>query len=245
MIAPGQTLLEGRTAVVTGASRGIGRAITQAFVAHGARVIGTARSIDPADWATADHVVPVALDLSNADTISDAVKAIRAVAPDGVDVLVNNAGMAHGGLFQMTRPADLRAVFEANLFGPLAFTQQIARLMRKRPGAIVNIASTAAMIADPGTMTYGSSKAAFIRATQSMAQELAAQGVRVNAIAPGVTRTQMLDEMDPQAAQRLIDASALKTAAEPEDIAHAALFLASDMASHITGQVLRVDGGLP
>jgi 3-oxoacyl-[acyl-carrier protein] reductase len=117
-------------------------------------------------------------------------------------------------------------------------------MTRHKTGSIINIASTAAMVADPGTLGYGSSKAAFARATQSMATELGASGIRVNAIAPGVTRTDMFDQMTEAARDKLIDSSALKRAAEPQDIANMALFLASDLSSFVTGQIMRVDGGM-
>ena len=244
-------LLEGRFAVITGASRGIGRAIAESFCAQGANVIASARvnTDDFHAWAKQLNITPFALDLADEDSIKSAIKSIRTAAPQGIDILVNNAGAPHGALFQMTRLADLREVFEVNLFGQIAFTQGLVRLMGPKKGvsensAIINMASTAAMIADPGTLAYGASKAAFTRATESMATELGPQGIRVNAIAPGVTKTDMLDDMDPTAVEKLVASSALKKVATPEDIANAALVLASDLSTHITGQILRVDGGI-
>jgi 3-oxoacyl-[acyl-carrier protein] reductase len=162
-----------------------------------------------------------------------------------VDVLVNNAGTASGGLFQMMPIAELRRVFEINFFGQILLTQGLSRLMtRHRSGSIINIASTAVEIADPGTLAYGTSKSAFSRASQSMATELGGSGVRVNTISPGVTKTDMYDQMSPEARERLINTAALKRAAEPQDIANVALFLASDLSCFVTGQTLRVDGGM-
>jgi 3-oxoacyl-[acyl-carrier protein] reductase len=162
-----------------------------------------------------------------------------------VDVLVNNAGTASGGLFQMTPISEIRRVLEVNFFGQILLTQGLSRLMtRHRAGSIINIASTAADIADSGTLAYGASKAALARAARSLATELGTFGVRVNAISPGVTRTDMFDQMAPEARERLINSSALKRAAEPADIANVALFLASELSSFVTGQVLRVDGGM-
>ena len=161
------------------------------------------------------------------------------------DILVNNAGIAHGGIFQMTSINDMRRIFEVNVFGTVAVTQSIARLMiRKKYGSIINISSTAAHLPDRGTMTYGASKAALTRITQSLSQELGVYGIRANAIAPGITETDMAKQMDEQAKERLIQASALKKIAQPDDIANVALFLASDLSSHMTGQVLTVDGGI-
>ena len=145
----------------------------------------------------------------------------------------------------MTSMAEMRKVFEVNVFGQLLFTQSMVRKMtRQKSGSIIHISSTAALIADPGTLVYGSSKAAFARTAQSLATELGAFNIRVNAIAPGVTRTDMFEQMAESAHTNLINRSALKRAAEPQDIANTALFLASDLSSFITGQTIRVDGGI-
>ena len=117
-------------------------------------------------------------------------------------------------------------------------------MVRNKSGSIINLSSTAAFIADPGTLAYGSSKSAFARATQSMANELGSYNIRVNAIAPSVTKTDMFEQMSLEAREKLINASALKRAAEPKDIANVALFLASELSSFVTGQVIRADGGI-
>ena len=162
-----------------------------------------------------------------------------------IDILVNNAGIASGALFQMTTGVELRKIFEINFFSQIVISQGIAKIMVKnKSGSIINLSSTAAFIADPGTLAYGSSKSAFTRATQSMACELGASNIRVNAIAPGVTKTDMFEQMAIGSRDKLINSSALKRAAEPEDIANVALFLASDLSSFVTGQVIRVDGGI-
>ena len=158
---------------------------------------------------------------------------------------VTNAGVASGALFQMTPISELRKIFEINFFSQIAFSQGIAKIMiRNKSGSIINLSSTAAFIADPGTLAYGSSKSAFARATQSMANELGIFNIRVNAIAPGVTKTDMSEQMSHEAIEKLINSSALKRAAEPKDIANVALFLASELSSFITGQVIRADGGI-
>jgi len=192
-----------------------------------------------------EHIKGVALDLGEESSIKAAIKEIASLTGNKVDVLVNNAGTASGGLFQMMPIAELRRVFEINFFGQILLTQGLSRLMtRHRSGSIINIASTAAEIADPGTLAYGSSKSGFSRASQSMATELGGSGVRVNTISPGVTKTDMYDQMSPEARERLINTAAFKRAAEPQDIANVALFLASDLSSFVTGQTLRVDGGM-
>ncbi len=244
-------MLNNKIAVVTGANRGIGLAVARTLAMHGAVVLACMRVVDPrvisgiAPEGAADRVKGVALDLEQEASIKGAIREIAALCGNRVDVLVNNAGTASGGLFQMTPMAELRRVLEVNFFGQIQFTQGLSRLMtRHRSGSIINIASTAADIADPGTLAYGASKAALARASRSMASELGAYGVRVNTISPGVTRTDMFEQMAPEARQRLISTAALNRAAEPQDIANVALFLASDLSSFMTGQVLRVDGGM-
>lgn len=245
-------LLKDKVTVVTGGNRGIGLSIVRSFLEHGAKVIVCARSVESAkdvlipklDQSSVSHLQFVELELSDENSIKTAIKSIG-VLNSKIEILVNNAGVASGGLFQMLAMKDLKRVFEINFFGQILFTQGMARLMqRNKGGSIINIASTAAQIADPGTMAYGASKAALIRATQSMATELGGYGIRVNAIAPGVTRTEMFDQMAVAARDKLINASALKRPAEAEDIANVALFLASNLSGFVTGQVLRVDGGI-
>lgn len=245
-------LLQGKVAVVTGANRGIGRAILASFRAHGCSVYACARQLDTvpdltvtsSTQAESGFLEWVELDLASETSIREASRRILADKRK-IDVLVNNAGTASGALFQMTSMAEMRRTFEVNLFGPLQFSQGLARWMaRQGGGSIINLASTAAFVADAGTLAYGSSKAALARATQSMATELGTSGVRVNAIAPGLTKTDMYEQMDPAAREGLLAASALKRPASPDEIANVALFLASDLSSYVTGQVIRVDGGL-
>lgn len=245
-------LLLGKVAIVTGANRGIGLAVARTFAANGAKVFACIRNVDAEKFASneqfggfaPDTVQAITLDLSDESSIKAAIKKIIA-STQRVDILVNNAGVASGGLFQMATMAEMRRVFDVNFFGQILLTQGISRLMaRHKAGSIINITSTAAQIADSGTLTYGASKSALARATLSMATELGAAGVRVNAIAPGVTRTDMFDQMTPAARDKLINSAALKRPGEPQDIANVALFFASDLSSFLTGQILRVDGGI-
>ena len=241
-------LLLNKYAVVTGCNRGIGRAICQNFLIQGASVIGCSREVDKQleleMTSFGQNFHNIQLDVKDETSIKEALKAIKEITKE-IDILVNNAGIAHGGIFQMTPLADMRRVFEVNVFGAVAVTQAIARLMvRKKSGSIINISSTAAHLPDRGTMTYGASKAALSRITESLAQELGAMGIRANTIAPGVTETDMAKQMDEKAKERLINASALKKIAQPNEIANVALFLASNLSSHMTGQILTVDGGI-
>lgn len=244
-------LLSDKTAVVTGCNRGIGKEVLTTFARHGADVFACARR-ESAEFTaylaelaaeTGRTLTPVYFDLADAEQVKAGVRTIVATKKK-IDVLVNNAGVASGSLFQMTSMTDMKALFDINLFGPLLLAQGLSRLMtRARAGAIVNIASTAGLIGDAGTTAYGSSKAALAYATRAMASELGEFNIRVNAIAPNLTRTDMYEQMDEKARARLIASTALKRPAEPAEIANAALFLASDLSSYVTGQVLRVDGG--
>jgi 3-oxoacyl-[acyl-carrier protein] reductase len=244
-------MLRGKTAIVTGSNRGIGRAIVERFAQNGANVWAHARTATPeltADMAdcAARHGVEirtVAFDVTNIDAMKAAVREIAA-AGKPIDILVNNAGVAHGGLFLMTPLTKVREVFEINFFAPLALSQAVAGHMRKSGGgSIINIASIAGLDLHAGNVAYGTSKAAIIAATKTLAAELAAQKIRVNAIAPGLTETDMATQMEKKAGADMVERTALKRLAQPSEIADTVVFLASERASFITGQVLRVDGG--
>ena len=245
-------LLNGKLAVVTGANRGIGRSITETFAENRCDIFACMREVtlETKKWLKSLEnkfnivITPIELDLSDEDSIKNSIKQIFSISKR-IDILVNNAGIASGGLFQMTPISELRKVFEINLFSQILFTQGIAKIMiRNKSGSIINLSSSAAFISDPGTLSYGSSKSALIRATESMPMELGTLNIRVNAIAPGVTKTDMFDQMSKDARDKLINSSALKRPAEPKDIANVALFLASELSSFVTGQVIRADGGI-
>lgn len=244
-------MFSSKTIFITGANRGIGRAIAEAFAQAGASLLVHSRSETPAfaedmlDLATRHgvQVECVAFDMTDTSAMKAAVNAALPVGRP-IDVLVNNAGIAHGGLFQMTPVSVVRSVFDVNFFAQLELTQLILRRMtRQKSGAIVNIGSIAGLDLSAGNIAYGTSKAALMACTQTLAAEVGALGVRVNAVAPGLTDTEMATQMEKKAKTRMIESSAMQRLATVEEIAQVVLFLASDAASFVNGQVIPVNGG--
>lgn len=240
-----------KTVLITGANRGIGRAIAEAFAQAGADLIVHSRSQTSAFaedmlalagryMVAVEHVVFDMTDIHAMKT------AINAALPPGrkIDVLVNNAGIAHGGLFQMTPVSVVRSVFDVNFFAQLDLTQlMVRRMSRQKAGAIVNIGSVAGLDLAAGNVAYGVSKAALMAFTQTLAAEVGPMGVRVNAVAPGLVDTEMATHMEKKAGTEMIQNSAMKRLATVEEIAQVVLFLASDAASFVNGQVIPVNGG--
>lgn len=245
-------LMQGKTVLITGCRRGMGRAMVDVFAANGANIYAHAREADEAftqemAQVAAQHDVqiwPLGFDMTDYEAMKLAVKRIMSDKRP-LDAAVNNAGIIQNSLFQMTSEAQLRAQFEVNFFSVYLFTQYIAKLMtRHQHGSIINIASTAGEDGNPGKSAYGASKAALIAMTKSIAAELGEKGIRANCIAPGITDTEMLLTMPAQVLEDAKNGADLRRAGEPAEIAQAALFLASDLSSYITGQTIRVDGGL-
>jgi 3-oxoacyl-[acyl-carrier protein] reductase len=244
------TLL-GRTALVTGCNRGIGRAVAEELASQGANLIAHARC--ESDLFLADmnvladkykvKISPVFFDLRDLESLKAEVKNLLASGVR-IDILVNNAGIAHGGLFQMTPILKVREVFDVNFFAQLELMQLLVRhMIRNRSGAIVNIASIAGIDLHAGNIAYGVSKTALIAATKTVAAEVGVHGVRVNAVAPGLTMTDLFDEMEIKARTQMLEESSMKRLAEIPEIAKTIAFLVSDSASFVNGHVLRVDGG--
>jgi len=246
-------LMADRNVIITGCSRGIGRAMLGVFAENGANVWACARNateqfVSYCEDIARRHevrITPVCFDLRDPAGITSAVRSIMA-SNLPVHALVNNAGVTLNALFQMTSMEKLREVFEINFFSQFLLTQYVVRLMvRQKGGSIVNISSSAAIDGNTGRSAYGASKAALIALTKSMAAELAEHGIRVNAVAPGITATDMVGQsMSQKVIDETVAQTKLRRIGKPDDIAHSALFLASDMSSYITGQVIRTDGGL-
>jgi len=246
-------LLQNKNVIISGCSRGIGHAILEVFAANGANVWACFRK--PSDEAVAlcgqlaqEHnvrIMPVYFDLEESEQIKSAVQTIMA-AKIPVHALVNNAGIIYSALFQMTSLEKMKQVFQVNFFSQFLFTQYIVKLMiRGKQGSIVSISSTAAMDGYPGRSAYGASKAALACATKVMASELAEYGIRANVIAPGIVNTDMVSQnVSGGVINATVAQTMLKRMGTPNDIANMALFLASDKSSYITGQIMRVDGGL-
>jgi len=234
--------LEGKTALVTGASRGIGRAIALELARAGASVVVGYRSGAEEAEAVASEAGGRAV---QAD-VGDPDEAKRLVEEAGdLDVLVNNAGVTRDGLIARMSDEDWRAVIDTNLGGVFHTCRAAARgMMRRRAGSIVNISSIVGLHGNPGQTNYAASKAGIIGFTKSLARELGSRGVRANVIAPGYVSSRLTDEIPDELRQAMLQNTPLGRFGEPEDIAGAVRFLCSDEASFITGEVLLVDGGL-
>jgi 3-oxoacyl-[acyl-carrier protein] reductase len=234
--------LDGKLALVTGASRGIGRAIAQELARAGASVVVGYRSGKDEAEALAAEIGGRAI---QAD-VSSAEDAKRLVEEAGdIDVLVNNAGLTRDGLLARMSDDDWRTVIDTNLGSVFYTCRAVTRpMMKKRSGSIVNISSVVGVHGNFGQANYAASKAGIIGFTKSLARELGSRGVRANVVAPGYVKTALTDVLPEEATQAMIQNTPLGRVAEPEEIAGAVRFLASDQASFITGEVLLVDGGL-
>jgi 3-oxoacyl-[acyl-carrier protein] reductase len=234
--------LDGKVALVTGASRGIGRAIAAELARGGASVVvGYRTGADEAEALAAE----IGGRAVQAD-VSDPAEAARLVEEAGaLDILVNNAGLTRDGLLMRMPDEDWRTVIETNLSSVFYTCRAAARgMMKKRAGSIVNLTSVVGVHGNPGQTNYAASKAGIIGFTKSLARELASRGVRVNAVAPGYIQTALTDVLPEEAQQAILANTPLQRMGTPEDVAGAVRFLCSDEASFVTGEVLLVDGGL-
>jgi 3-oxoacyl-[acyl-carrier protein] reductase len=242
--------LDHQIAVVTGAGRGIGRAIALRFAAEGADVVCVSRTAENSEKVAAEvralgrRAWALAVDVSDAKAVDAAAEKILADAGK-VDILVNNAGVTRDALLMRMTDEAWDTVLNTNLKGAFHFTRALSRhFLKQRSGRIINIASIIGLIGNAGQTNYAASKAALIGFTKSAARELASRGITVNAVAPGFVETDMTASLKPEVKTELTKQIPLGILGQPEDIAHAALYLASPAARYVTGQVLTVDGGM-
>jgi 3-oxoacyl-[acyl-carrier protein] reductase len=242
--------LENQIAVVTGAGRGIGRAIALKFAQAGANIVCVSRTQENSEKVAREVAAlgrkswALAVDVADSKTVKAATDKI--VADCGkIDILVNNAGVTRDGLVMRMSDEDWDAVLDTNLKGAFHFTRELFRIFAKqRAGRIINITSVIGLIGNPGQSNYAASKAGLIGFTQSIARELASRSVTVNAIAPGFIETDMTSDLNAELKANILRMIPMGKFGSGDDIADAALFLASPAARYITGQVLTVDGGM-
>lgn len=239
--------LSSRVAVVTGSTRGIGRAIARQLAAAGATVAVVGRDLERAQAVAAElggSARGFACDVSDTAQAAKLIADVEA-SLGAVDILVNNAGLTRDNLLVRIKDEDWDAVLDANLRGAFATTRAAARgMMKRRWGRIINIASVVGITGNKGQANYAASKAGLIGLTKSVAKELGSRNVLVNVIAPGLIETDMTAAMPAEARAAMSQQIPLERMGNPDDVAGAVVFLASDLASYITGQVLVVDGGM-
>jgi 3-oxoacyl-[acyl-carrier protein] reductase len=239
--------LTGKNALVTGSTRGIGRAIAEAFAESGARVAVVGRDQQRADEAAASispDAKGFAADVSDTAAVAKMIDEVEK-SFGSIDVLVNNAGITRDNLVMRLKDEDWDAVLDANVRGAFAAIRAASRgMMKRRSGRIINIASIVGLIGNKGQANYAASKAGLIALTKSVAKELGSRNILVNAVAPGFIETEMTAAMTQEARDALGKQIALERLGSAQDVAAMVAFLASDLASYITGQVFVVDGGL-
>lgn len=245
-------ILNGKTAVITGCLQGIGRATLDVFAQNGSNIFACCQyeseefvnHIKELSEINQVEIIPIYFDLMDDASIKQAAREIQKEKRQ-IDVLVNIAGMTQDALFQMVTMEQMKTVFQVNYFSQILFSQYITKLMLKSDsGSIINISSISALDGNPGQLVYASSKAALIAATKTMSAELAPKGIRVNAIAPGVIDTAMTAVVPQEAMDRQLSKSNIKRVGMPIEVANAILYLAGDLSSFVTGQTIRIDGGI-
>ncbi len=244
-------MLSGKIALITGATRGIGKAIAEVFAKNGASLILNARDIDKAKKVANEieekysvTVDIVLFDVSNYDEVKDGFKQIFKLTKK-LDIVVNNAGILKSSLIAMVTDDVIKETYQTNVYALYYVSQYASRMMSKQKnGSIINLTSIMGINGAEGQAVYGGSKSAVIGITKSLSKELAPQNIRVNAIAPGFIDTDMIRSLPKDKYQERIDSIKMGRVGKPEDIANTVLFLASDLSSYVTGQVIGVDGGM-
>ena len=240
--------LEGKTALVTGATGGIGELIAKQLIASGAKVAISGTRQEKLDALVAelgDNTVAVACNLSDAEAVNGLIATAEEALGAGVDILVNNAGITRDGLSMRMKDDDFDDVLNVNLGATFKLSRAaIKGMMKRRNGRIINISSVVGVMGNPGQANYCASKAGVIGMSKSMAQEVASRGITINSIAPGFIKTAMTDELNEEQQKRITDNIPASRFGLPEDIAAAVVYLASEQASYITGQTLHINGGL-
>ena len=242
-------ILQNRICIVTGAGGGIGSEICRTFATEGAEAVvaldlrGDLVERWRGTFAEAGKITVMEADITSEQSVKTAIQQVRRQF-GRIDVLVNCAGIEFNENIGCIDYGHMTQMFSVNVFGSIEMMQYAARvMMRQRSGSVINIASVVGVYGNPGQTVYAATKGAVISMTKSAAKELAPYGIRVNAIAPGLTNTSMIRQTDPEALKGRVERIALKRMAEPQDIANAAAYLASDKASFVTGHILGVDGG--
>lgn len=244
-------LLTGKTAIITGGSRGIGRAIALVFAQEGANVAivyaGNTAAAEATSKAIGEigvQVMAIQCDITDGAAVDGMIAAVKERF-GSIDILVNNAGITRDGLLMRMKEADWQAVINTNLTGAFHCTKAVAKpMMKQRGGAIINISSVVGVTGNAGQANYAAAKAGIIGFTKAMAKELASRNIRINAVAPGYINTDMTADLPEGTKADMVKSIPLGRMAQPEEVAKAVLFLASDCASYVTGQVLHVDGGM-
>jgi len=245
-------MLKNKLTLITGANRGIGLSILKKFSENGADIIACSRNRDEKfeqlildiSEKYKNKITPVYFDLTDENEITKGIEKIETIS-NKVEIVVNNAGVNQVSLFQMTSIKKIKEVFDINFFSHLKLTQRLMKiLIKNKKGSIINISSNAAEECDAGRLAYASSKSALIAFTKVLSKELGSFNIRVNAIAPGLTNTDMMGkDVSKKILDTAINRIALKRVAEPEEISNVALFLASDLSSYVSGEVVFVTGG--
>ncbi len=244
--------LSGKIALITGCNRGIGLSILKTFTKEGASIIACTRKLDEelnsvymqlsVDYEVS--IYPIVMNLSDNESIKDGMREVNALKLP-IDILVNNAGVALFKPFIMSKIDDFKELMQVNVYAPVLISQYVIKnMLKQKRGSIINLSSISGLDANAGNSAYGVSKAAIISLTRTMSQELAKANIRVNALAPGFVETDMNRQISNDYMDKMKQQIALGRIAAPSEVASIAVFLASDEASYITGQVIRIDGGM-